>query len=108
MRGLVGGYGALDGRGHRLGATTEPEDRAPLVVVPDGFRHAHVEARVGTVRGGGPVHRAGRGVGEACADEARLHDRDPYAEAGDLEAEGVAQGFNGVLCGVVVPAAGEG
>jgi hypothetical protein len=79
-----------------------------LVVVPDGLRHARVEARVGAVRRYGPVHRAGRGVGEARADEARLHYRDPYAEAGDLEAEGVAQGLHGVLCGVVVAAAGEG
>jgi hypothetical protein len=72
------------------------------------FATARVEARVGAVRGGGPVHRTCRRVGEARADEAWLYDRDPYAEAGDLEAEGVAQGLDGVLCGVVVAAAGEG
>ena len=106
--GLICGYGALYRRCHRLRAAAEPEERPPLVVAPDGLRHGRVERRVGSVCGCSSFHRAGRGVGEARADEAWLHDHHAHAEAGDLEAEGVAQGLDGVLRRVVVAAAGEG
>src|SRR5688572_16604375 len=92
--------------GDRLGPTVQPREGTPFVVLRRRPRDGFIEAgvRVLPVR---TVHRVDGGVCEVGPDESWLYDGDLDAETFYLEAQGVAQRFDGVLGRVVIASAWE-